>query len=436
MSIAALSGSVARFARPRGVDLLARTQPFHAWHSARTSAACWSYSRSLDEATGPTVAIRSECGQAQQGINFASQDYLGLSAHPAVHEAVSDALAAFGPHSAGSPMLLGNTALSLDLEREIADALHMAETVLFPTGWAAGFGAIVGLVRPYDHVVMDELVHACLQQGAYAATRNVHRHRHGSAEHVENVLAAIRAQDSKNGVLVITEGLFSMDSDTPDLARLQALCHDYDATLLVDIAHDFGSLGPDGTGSLGLQGLLGEVDLVMGSFSKTFASNGGFVAVRDPAVKHYLKIMGGPHIFSNALSPLQCAAVQAALRIVRSEEGAARRASLLRAVTALRGALADEGIACLGAPSAIVPVPIGERDVARIAAKLIAERGVLANLVEYPAVPEDGARFRMQAMATHTPEQAREAAAIVSAAIADAQNQVAGLKAPGVQAAA
>ncbi|MEL7170782.1 MAG: aminotransferase class I/II-fold pyridoxal phosphate-dependent enzyme, partial [Bacteroidota bacterium] len=230
--------------------------------------------------------------------------------------------------------------------------------------------------------------------------------------------------------------LFSMDSDTPDLVRLQALCNDYEATLLVDVAHDFGSLGPDGTGSLGLQGLLGEVDLVMGSFSKTFASNGGFVAVRDPAVKHYLKIMGGPHIFSNALSPLQCAAVQAALCIVRSEEGAARRASLLRAVTALRGALADEGIACLGAPSAIVPVPIGERDVARIAAKLIAERGVLANLVEYPAVPEDGARFRMQAMATHTPEQAREAAAIVSAAIADAQNQVAGLKTPGVQAAA
>jgi glycine C-acetyltransferase len=327
----------------------------------------------------------------------------------------------FGPHSAGSPTLLGNTALSLDLEREIGEALHMPEVLLFPTGWAAGFGVIAGLVRPYDHVVIDRLAHACLHQGASAATHNVHRFDHLSLKSARDKISQIRSKDSKNGILVVTEGLFSMDSDIPDLVALQSLCHEYGATLLVDVAHDFGSIGPRGTGSIGNQDLLGDLDLVMGSFSKTFASNGGFVAVRHPSVKQYIKVMGGPHIFSNALSPLQCAAVSAALRVVRSEEGAMRRQHLLHAVSALREAFEAHGIKCLGSPSAIVPVPIGTAKAARVASKIIAERGVLANLVEYPAVAVGSARFRMQVMATHTPEQARDAATVVASAIGEAR---------------
>ena len=186
---------------------------------------------------------------------------------------------------------------------------------------------------------------------------------------------------------------------------------------MVDIAHDFGAMGPGGTGTLGSQNMLGQVDLVMGSFSKTFASNGGFVAVKSPAIKQYMKFYGGPHVFSNALSPVQCAIVSAALDIMRSPEGNARRDQLVRVAQALRNTLSDRGISCLGVPSPIIPVVVGEERVAAISSKMIAERGVLANMVEFPAVPVGRARFRMQAMATHTIEQAQQAAAIVADAV-------------------
>src|SRR5262249_2764926 len=151
-------------------------------------------------------------------------------------------------------------------------------------------------------------------------TRNVHRARHLSTEVFVRHLRRIRATDTRNAILVVTEGIFSMDGDSPDLQALQEACREYDATLLVDVAHDLGAVGPDGTGVLGLQGLVGKVDLVVGSFSKVFASNGGFVATSSPAIREYLRPYAPSHTFSNAISPPQCAAVLTALNIVRSVE--------------------------------------------------------------------------------------------------------------------
>ena len=413
----ALSGSIADFARPPGADLLERTSAFFEWQSARRTSGLWPFSRSLESPPGAVARIKYEDGSPGEGLNFASQDYLSLAAHPAVRDAAVRAVGEFGVHSAGSPVLLGNTRLSLALERELAEALAMEHVVLFSTGWAAGFGSIVGLVRPNDHVVMDQLAHACLQQGAYACTRNVVRHAHLDADAVREALGGIRSQDTKNAILVVTEGLFSMDSDTPDIARVQETCREYGATLLVDVAHDLGALGPDGTGHIGLQRMLGKVDIVMGSFSKTFASNGGFLATHSRAVRQYVKAFGGSHTFSNALSPVQCAIVREALRIVRSEEGAERRARLLGAVNSLRDALAARGTPAMGAPSAIVPVPIGAESLARLASWLMFKAGVLANLVEYPAVGIGMARFRMQVMAAHTPAQAEQAAGLVDESV-------------------
>jgi 7-keto-8-aminopelargonate synthetase-like enzyme len=205
-----------------------------------------------------------------------------------------------------------------------------------------------------------------------------------------------------------------MDSDTPDIGAMQELCREYDATLLVDIAHDFGALGPGGTGAIGMQEMLGKVDIVMGSFSKTFASNGGFVATQSAAVHQYLKFFGSPHTFSNALSPVQAAIVRTTLQIVRSEEGQQRRQRLMDAVGALRSGLRRRGISCMGNPSAIVPVPLGKLKRARRAGALAAKRGVLVNLVEYPAVAVNACRFRFQVMADHSIEDADRAAQIVA----------------------
>jgi glycine C-acetyltransferase/8-amino-7-oxononanoate synthase len=196
------------------------------------------------------------------------------------------------------------------LEEELAETLGTEYVLLFPTGWAAGFGVVTALVRPYDYIVMDELAHACLQQGASAATQNIVRIRHLSTDAAREAICKIRSNDTRNGILVITEGLFSMDADSPDIVSLQTTCREYNATLLVDVAHDFGAMGPGGTGQVGSSGMLGKVDVVMGSFSKTFASNGGFVAVRSRAAKQFIQIYAGPWMFSNALSPIQAAVIR------------------------------------------------------------------------------------------------------------------------------
>ncbi len=419
--VGALSKSVAHFARPSGADILSRTETFLRWQDGRRDNEVWPYSRSLVGPPQARATVQSELGKTTEGINFASQDYLSLSTHPAIKAAAMQALEEFGPHSASSPMLQGNTTLSLLLENALADLLAMEHVVLFSTGWGAGFGTITALIRPDDHIILDNLAHACLQQGAHAATQKVRRHDHLDIEAVRRHLQEIRATDTKNGVLVVTEGLFSMDSDTPDLQTLQELCHEYEAALLVDVAHDLGAMGPGGTGFLGIQDMLGKVDLVVGAFSKTFASNGGFLATKSRAVKHYVKTFGGPHIFSNGISPVQAAVVREAINLVRSPIGDELRCSLFQAVHTLRETFAEEGIRCLGVPSAVVPVPIGSEKVARIASAILFHKGVFANLVEFPAVAVGSARFRMQVMAAHTPEQVQVAAEQVMEAIQEAK---------------
>jgi glycine C-acetyltransferase len=201
--------------------------------------------------------------------------------------------------------------------------------------------------------------------------------------------------------MVVTESLFSMNSDTPDIPRLQEVCHEYNATLLVDVAHDLGALGPGGRGHIGAMNMLGKVDLVMGSFSKTFASNGGFVASHSRPVKEYLRFYSPTTTFSNALSPVQCATVLKAFEIVDSDEGERLRSELMANILDLRERLGARGFESYGDPSAIVAVKMGSEALARLVSRRLPEAGLLANLVEYPAVAKGAARFRMKVMANH-----------------------------------
>ena len=402
--IDALAGSMRDFRELHGTDLLARVEPFYRWKEARRSEGFWPYSKAMEEAPRPITAAIDDQGRRVRGINFSSQDYLGLASHPAIKEIAKATIDEFGVHSAGSSALSGNTKYSLALERTIAEFLGMKHTTLYPTGWAAGYGVIRALVRPEDHIVMDGLAHACLQEGANAATRNIHLHGHLNLDSARRHLKRIRARDMANGILVVTESLFSMDSDTPDITALQALCREYDAKLVVDVAHDLGCLGEGGRGHIAEQKMLGKVDLVMGSFSKTFASNGGFVASHSPAVREYLKFYGAAATFSNALSPVQCATVLKAFEIVQSPEGQVLRDTLMERVLYLRAQLEAAGFDIMGAPSAIVPVVVGPEALARMVCRRLPAQGIVANLVEYPAVAKGSARLRLQAMASHTHE--------------------------------
>jgi 7-keto-8-aminopelargonate synthetase-like enzyme len=402
---AALSGSLREYRVLPGMDLLARVDPFYEWQDLRRQFDLWPYAKSTATAPKTVCTAMTDSGKAFSGVNFASQDYLSLASHPQVKEAAVRAIEEYGVHSAGSAALLGNTKHSLELERVIAEFLQGHQIVLYPTGWSAGFAAVQGFVRPDDHVVMDVLAHSCLQEGARAATQNIHYHGHLNVHALERRLQKIRAVDTANGILIVTESLFSMHSDTPDIRALRAVCDEYKASLLVDCAHDLGCIGDDGLGHLGLQNMLGDVDIIVGSFSKTFAANGGFVAVKTRAAAEYLKYYSATQTFSNALSPVQAASVLAAFEIVRSPEGRERRLRLMNNILYLRAETKRVGLETLGDPSAIVPVRVGAEGLARIASRNLAALGAIANLVEYPAVPKGGARFRVQVMADHKTEE-------------------------------
>lgn len=410
---------------PKGVDLLARCGEFFHWQNTRRMSGTWPFSRATEKRPVASCAVRDDQGQICEGVNFASQDYLSLSAHPEVGVAACRAVLEQGVHSAGSPALVGNTATSIDLERRLAEFLGMQEIVLYSTGWAAGFGVIKGLVRSHDYVVMDALAHSCLQIGAQAATQNVVLFRHLDTEHCRQRLTKIRARDTQAGIMLVTESLFSMNSDTPDIAAMQELAREFGATLVVDMAHDLGCLGPQGTGHLGLQNMLGKVDLVMGSFSKTFGSNGGFVATNRREVKEYLRFYSPSCTFSNALSPVQVAVVAKALEIVQSPEGQVLRDRMMRNVVSLREQIRARGLDVYGDPSAIVAVKAGDEALARMTARELPAMGLIANLVEFPAVAKGHARFRLQVMANHTPEQIAAAAARMDAAMSVARRRLA-----------
>ena len=398
-----------------------RADAFWRWNQARIEHDVFPFGKALMEAPKPTTTLRYLGGSTRSGLNFSSQEYLSLASHPRIIAAATEAMHRLGVHSAGSTALGGNLVDGQSLEMEIGDWLQTPQVALFPTGWAAGYGVCRGLIRPNDHIVIDVLAHNCLQEGANAATKNVHLYRHLDPEHARKQLQRIRSTDGQNSILLVTEGVFSMDADSPDIAALQALAHEFDALLVVDVAHDLGCSGPEGTGQIGAQDMLGKVDLVMGAFSKSFASNGGFVASHSKAVKEYLRYYAPSGTFSNALSPMQIAIVRECIRIIRSPEGAIRRTQLFTAINALREALVIRGLTAMGHPSPIVPVFVGADRTARLVCKHIAELGVLTNLVEYPAVSNNSARLRMQVMTDHTTEQCIAAAEIIADAMQAAQ---------------
>ncbi len=400
----ALTGSLRDHRLPEGTHLIDRVNGFYKWQNLRRENDVWPYAKSTSSAPKTHTTAKTDAGQEIAGVNFASQDYLTLASHPSIKEAALKAIKDYGVHSAGSGALLGNTTGSLALESEISDFLDGRPTVLYPTGWSAGFASVQGIIRPDDHVVIDVLAHSCLQEGARAATSNIHFHGHLNIRAVERRLQRIRSRDTKNGILVITESLFSMHSDTPDIGALRALCDEYNAQLLVDCAHDFGSIGEVGLGHLGLQNMVDAADIIIGSFSKTFASNGGFVSVKTIEAAEYLKYYSATQTFSNALSPVQAATVLEAFSIVRSNEGKRRRKSLMNNVLYMRREMKKVGLETLGDPSAIIPVRVGAEGLARIASRNLSTLGAIANLVEYPAVPQGGARFRVQVMSEHTSE--------------------------------
>jgi glycine C-acetyltransferase/8-amino-7-oxononanoate synthase len=406
---------------PAGRDLFTRTEAFFEWQNARRANRLWPYSRVFETAASTTARIRYDDGVVGQGINLTSQDYLSLSGHPSIREAAVAAIRDFGVSASSSPVLAGNSRITLALERELADLLRMEHIALFTSGWCAAYGTITALVRPNDHVVVDERAAPPLQEAALASAHDVVHYPHLDTEEARAILAQLRAEDPHNGILLVTEALFPYEADRPKLGELQSACKEYDAKLLVSVMHDLGATGPAGTGQIGIENLLGEIDLVIGTFAKSFAANGGFLATRSRPVREFVKTFAGPHAFSTGLSPIAAGVALESIKIARAREGDALRMRLDSNAIALRAELASFGVACGGQSAPTVPVRVGSNAVARIASWLAFQSGCLVDVLEHPWVAPALVGFGLHCQAGHDHHELLTAAEILAGAICEAR---------------
>jgi len=331
-------------------------------------------------------------------IMIGSNNYLGLTTHPKVREAAIKAVEQYGTSCTGSRFLNGTLEMHLELERRLAQFVGKEAALVFSTGYQANVGTISALVGRSDFAVTDKEDHASILDGCRLSYGTLRRFSHNDVQGLDGVLARI-PEDS--GALVIVDGVFSMGGDIAPLPELVEVCHAHGARLMVDDAHSIGVVG-GGRGTAAQFGVTDEVDLIMGTFSKSFASLGGFVA-GDADTMHYVQHHARSLIFSASIAPANAAAALAALEVMIEEP---ERADRVMAI----GERMREGFRSLGfdvgdSQTPIVPVIIGEDLATFTAWKMLFEAGVYTNAVISPAVPVGQALLRTSYMATHTDEQ-------------------------------
>lgn len=395
------SDSFARFALAHGPNIPERCTPLLDWSNRRLSEGTWSFCRTQEKRNGTEGAYRGWDGTRYRGINFAAQDYLGLAQDPRVIDAARRAMDRHGLHGAGSEVNGGTTPPVEELALRLANWLEQDHCIIFPTGWAAGYAAIRGLMRKSDYVIIDKFAHNCLREGALASGASIVAFEHNNVPSLQHELERIRTLDTQAAILVVVESLYSMDSDGPDLGQIAAAAREYSAYVLVDCAHDLGVFGRNGAGLSADAGVLGDIDFIVGSFSKVFATTGGFLASRWRQCTLSVQAYGQSNTFSNQLGPVQAATALAVLDIVTSPEGDSLRVDVIQASRTLRDSLTRKGLVCLGTPSALIPVLTGPERVGREVASRLAQQGILANFIEYPAVATGASRLRLQVSPRH-----------------------------------
>jgi len=367
------------------------------------------YFRTVESPAMPVVEM-----EGAPRIMLASNNYLGLTADERVMAGAEDALHRYGTGLTGSRLMNGTTPLHLELERELAEWMNTDDAIVFTTGHQANVGTLGTLLAPGDTVIVDSGDHASILDGVLLSKAKMRPFRHNRMDKLERALS--RAQDDGGGVLVVVDGVFSMEGDVAPLVDITELCARYGARLMVDEAHGAGVLGARGAGAAELLGVEDRVDLRMGTFSKSFAACGGFVA--GPAeVIDYLRISSRAFLFTASAVPAALGATLAALRIVRSPDGPPLLAAVLEQARYLAAGLHELGFRVLsGEPvrlgpgedagvgtvtTPIVPILVGDDWKAALLWRALYDGGVFTNCALHPAVPPGGALLRTSVMATH-----------------------------------
>lgn len=347
----------------------------------------------LNENEGTEVVF-----QGKRMIMCGSNNYLGLTTHPKVREAAEEAIRRYGTSCTGSRFLNGTLAMHEQLEREIAEWVGKEASLVFSTGMQTNLGTISALISRDDVVIMDKEDHASIVDGARLGYGKIERYRHNDMEHLSKVLKSI--PDSV-GKLIVVDGLFSMEGDLAPIPELVKLAGEYGARLMVDDAHGMGVLG-GGHGTAAHFGMTDKVDLIMSTFSKSFASLGGFIA-GDEDVIHYIKHNARSLIFSASIPPANAAAALAALHVMRDEPGLGDKVCAIAAK--MRKGYTELGFNIGKSVTPVVPIIIGDDERTFKTWKLLFENGVFVNPVISPAVSQGHQLLRTSYMATHTDAQ-------------------------------
>jgi len=327
---------------------------------------------------------------------FAGSNYLDLARHPAVVEAAERASREWGCAAGGSRLITGNLACHEALEEELARFFGSEAALAFNTGYMANVGVIPALVGPGDVIVSDALNHASIIDGARLARAEVAVFRHGDVESFAETLAEVRPRARR--ILVVVDGVYSMDGDVAPIAEIVKRAHERDASVLLDDAHGTGTLGPRGRGTGEAAGVLGEIDIVMGTLGKSLGSFGAFVA-GSAKLRELLVNTARSFIFSCALAPAQVEAARVALRLVDGEPW--RRERLQTRCDRLRDRLAAAGISTAPSTTHVLPVLLGDNARTMAVCERLLERGYYAQGIRHPSVPHGTARLRITPMATH-----------------------------------
>lgn len=354
----------------------------------------------LREINGPldrTVMVKDRItGEIAERVMFGSNNYLGLANDPRVRKRIPEILDKAGTGLGGPPLLNGRTSLHRELEEKLSRFKGFEETMLFSSGFLANLGWITALVRRNDTLIVDELVHASIIDGTRLMRGECIRFSHNDPNSLDAALAKVKKEGRANSIVVV-EGVYSMDGDIPPLPEIAEIVRKYDGFLVVDDAHGTGVMGENGKGILEYFGMEGEVDLLMGTFSKAFASSGGFVSGSRKLID-MLRYTSRPYIFSASMAPLQIAGILAAFDIMTADKKL--REALHENRKYLLEGLGDIGLTT-DSPSAIVPLYLGRNIDIRPLSKYFNIKGLYMNAIEYPAVPFDKQRFRISLMATH-----------------------------------
>jgi 8-amino-7-oxononanoate synthase len=391
-----------------GEDLFDVLEPFQRWLEEARPGGYYQFGLPIHSAPSTRVDVEdTKAGVIRRGlINFASYNYLGLSYRPEVKEAIKAAVDRFGAGSSGSPILSGTTALLKELEERIARFKGKEAALVFPTGYSANVGLIAGLMRAGDLVVADQFAHASVVDGMILSKAESRFFRHNRADELERKL-----RDFLGKKLVVVEGVYSMDGDLAALPEIVDVCRANGARILIDEAHSTFLFGENWRGVAEHFGLDDEIDIHLGTFSKSLGGQGGFVAGSE-ALINYLRGFSRSRFFSCALAPPVVAGLLAALDLAEREPELRKR--LWDNVDFMQKRLREAGVDIGDSQSQVIPIMIrNDATIFGIGEELLHE-GVFINPVKYPAVGKHKSRFRMSISAAHSKEDLDEGADIIA----------------------